>query len=130
MAIALQVKIRIHVYRGYSIEGHIVNITCVFSFNIHLFNFRLQWGIGLALGLHLENSQVICSGSIGGVCVGGVWTYNQHMCGRNFFDWYSNGTCIRTEIHNLKCFFDVMKTEWHQKLTFYWLNDANIWSLI
>ena len=52
----------------------------------------------------MENSQVRCSGSIGGVCVGGVWTYNQHTCDRNFFDRYSNDTCIRTEIYNLKCF--------------------------
>ena len=43
VAIALQVRIRMHVYRGYNIEGHIVSITFVFSFNIHLFNFKLQW---------------------------------------------------------------------------------------
>ena len=47
VVINAQVMIRQHVHRGHYIEGHIGSIALIFSLNINLFYFRLQWGIAL-----------------------------------------------------------------------------------
>ena len=47
VVINAQVRIRQHVHRGHYIEGHIGSIALIFSLNINLFYFRLQWGIAL-----------------------------------------------------------------------------------
>ena len=47
VVINAQVRIRQHVHRGHYIKGHIGSIALIFSLNIYLFYFRLQWGIAL-----------------------------------------------------------------------------------